>query len=74
MRTYSILLEPEETGGFSVIVPTLPGCFTRGDSVEQCRERAAEAIAVHLAGLKADGEPIPEEVVPPQLLTVTVAA
>jgi antitoxin HicB len=74
VRTYSILVEPEETGGFSVIVPALPGCFTRGDTLEQCRERAAEAIAVHIAGLEHDGEPVPEEREQPQLLTVTVAA
>jgi predicted RNase H-like HicB family nuclease len=74
MRTYSILVEPEETGDFSVIVPAFPGCFTRGDTVEECRERAAEAIAVHITGLEHDGEPVPEEREHPQLLTVTVAA
>ena len=66
MRTYTILVEPEETGGFSVIVPALPGCFTRGETIEECRERAAEAIAVHIAGLDADGEPVPEEREHPQ--------
>lgn len=74
MRTYTILVEPEETGGYSVIVPALPGCFTRGETVEQCQERAVEAIAVHIEGLEADGEPVPEETQQPQLLTVTVAA
>ena len=33
-----------------------------------------EAIEVHIAGLRADGEPVPEEIGAPQLLTVTVAA
>jgi hypothetical protein len=33
-----------------------------------------EAIEVHIAGLQADGEPVAEEVGPPQLLAVTVAA
>jgi predicted RNase H-like HicB family nuclease len=33
-----------------------------------------EAIEVHIAGLRADGEPVPEEVGEPQLLAVTVAA
>jgi predicted RNase H-like HicB family nuclease len=74
MRTYTIVVEPEEVGGFSVSVPALPGCFTRGDSVEECRVRAAEAIEVHIAGLQADGEDVPEELGRPQLLTVTVAA
>ncbi len=74
MRTYTIVVEPEETGGFMVSVPALPGCFTQGRSLDECRERAIEAIAVHIAGLQADGEPIPDEVGSPQLLTVTVAA
>jgi len=52
----------------------LPGCFTRGDTVEECRDNAAEAIAVHIAGLEADGEEVPEEHGQAQLLTVTVAA
>lgn len=74
MRTYTVVVEPEEGGGYFVSVPALPGCFTRGDSIEQCRERAAEAIEVHIAGLRADGEPVPEEIGQPHLLTVTVAA
>jgi predicted RNase H-like HicB family nuclease len=74
MRTYTIVVEPEETGGFSVSVPALPGCFSQGDTPEECMENAKEAIAVHIAGLEHDGEPIPEERTQPQLLTVTVAA
>jgi predicted RNase H-like HicB family nuclease len=74
MRTYTIVVEPEEGGGYFVAVPALPGCFTRGRTVEECHERAVEAIGVHIAGLRADGEAIPEEVGTPQLLAVTVAA
>ncbi len=74
MRTYTIVVEPEEDGGFLVSVPALPGCFTQGATIEDCRERAAEAIAVHNAGLEADGELVPEEVGAPQLLSITVAA
>lgn len=74
MRTYTIVVEPEEDGGFYVTVPALPGCFTRGSTVEECQERAVEAIEVHIAGLQADGEPVPQEVSVPRLLEVTVAA
>jgi predicted RNase H-like HicB family nuclease len=74
MRTYTIVVEPEESGGYYVTVPALPGCFTRGSTVEQCRERAVVAIEVHIAGLQADGQTVPEEVGAPQLLAVTVAA
>jgi predicted RNase H-like HicB family nuclease len=74
MRTYTVVVEPEQSGGYYVAVPALPGCFTRGSTIDECRERAVEAIEVHIAGLLADGEPIPEEVETPQLLAVTVAA
>jgi predicted RNase H-like HicB family nuclease len=50
------------------------GCFARGSTIDECRERAVEAIEVHIAGLQADGEPVPDEVGAPQLLAVTVAA
>jgi antitoxin HicB len=74
MRTYTIVVEPEEDGGYYVTVPPLPGCFTRGATIDECRERAVEAIEVHIAGLQTDGEPVPEEAGAPRLLTVTVAA
>ena len=41
--------------------------------MEEATQRAAE-IEVHIAGLEADGEPVPEEHEPPRLVTVTVAA
>jgi antitoxin HicB len=74
MRTYTIVVEPEESGGYFVTVPALPGCFTQGRTLEECRARAAQAIEVHIAGLEADGEVVPEEFGTPQLLAVTVAA
>jgi predicted RNase H-like HicB family nuclease len=74
MHTYTIVVEPEEDGGYFVAVPALPGCFTRGRTIEECREHAVEAIVVHIAGLRADGQPVPEEIGAPQLMAVTVAA
>ena len=74
MRTYTIVVEPDGTGDLVVTVPALPGCITHGKMIDECKERAVEAIEVHIAGLLADGEPVPEEVASPQLLSVTVAA
>ena len=74
VRTYTIVVEPDETGDLVVTVPALPGCVTHGKTIEECKERAVEAIEVHIAGLLADGERVPEEVASPQLLSVTVAA
>ena len=62
MRTYTIILEPDvEEGGYTVTVPALPGCITQGETVEQCIERAREAIEGFIESLKADGEVFPEE-------------
>ena len=49
-------------GGYFVTVPALPGCFTRGSTLEECQDRAVEAIEVHIVGLQAGGELIPEEI------------
>lgn len=56
MRAYTIILEPDvEEGGYTVTVPSLPGCITQGETVEQCVERAREAIEGFIESLKADG-------------------
>jgi len=59
---YRVVLEPNELGGFTVLVPALPGCVTQGKTREEAIERAKEAIAVFLESLQADGEPIPSDV------------
>lgn len=75
MRKYTIILEPDiEDGGYTVTVPALPGCITQGETIEQCIERAREAIAGYIESLEADGEPVPEETEPPQMITINVAA
>jgi predicted RNase H-like HicB family nuclease len=75
MRTYTDDPDPDpDEGGYTVTVPALPGCVTQGETVEQCRERAVEAVAVHLEGLRKAGQPIPDERNHPQLLTVSVVS
>jgi antitoxin HicB len=75
MRKYTIILEPDtEVGGYTVTVPALPGCITQGETVEQCIERAQEAIAGYIESLINDGEPVPEETERPQMITIDVAA
>lgn len=75
MRHYTIIMEPDsEEGGYTVTVPALPGCITQGETLEQCIERAREAIAGYIESLKMDGLPVPEETEHPQMLTIDVAA
>ena len=75
MKKYTIILEPDtEEGGYTVTVPTLPGCITQGETVEQCIERAQEVIIGYIESLRAAGEPVPEETERPQMFTIDVAA
>ena len=75
MGKYTIILEPdEEEGGYTVVVPALPGCVTQGESVAECIERAVEAIAGYVESLRAPGEPVPEEGERPQAITIEVPA
>jgi len=59
--SYRILLKKEPEGGYTVTVPTLPGCVTFGETVEEAIEMAREAIALYIESLKAHGEEIPTE-------------
>jgi predicted RNase H-like HicB family nuclease len=64
------LLPDPEDGGYTVTVPTLPGCITEGDSFEEALAHARDAIRLYLADVEAAGDPVPEEVAPPALATV----
>jgi predicted RNase H-like HicB family nuclease len=55
--SYRVLVRKEPEGGYTAIVPTLPGCITYGDAIDMARE----AIEGYLESLKAHGEEIPTE-------------
>ena len=58
---YTVLFEPAEEGGYVVTCPALPGLVTEGDTYEQARERAVEAIELYLESLQQDGLPFPPD-------------
>ena len=58
---YRILLRKEPEGGYTVIVPSLPGCITYGETIEEAIQMAKEAIELYLESLKSHGEEIPSE-------------
>jgi predicted RNase H-like HicB family nuclease len=61
MLKYTVILVPEEEGGYSVEVPALTGCYTQGETREEVIAMAKEAIELYLESCKAHNEPIPEE-------------
>lgn len=56
---YTVLFEPAEEGGFVVTCPALPGLVTEGDTLEEAREMAQDAIKGYLESLRRDHLPIP---------------
>jgi len=61
LRKFRVVLEPNELGGYTAIVPLLPGCVSEGDTKEEALANIKEAIELYIESLKADGEPIPSE-------------
>jgi len=59
--TYRILLTEESEGGYTVTVPMLPGCVTFGDTIEEAKKMAKEAIELYIESLVAHNEEIPTE-------------
>lgn len=59
--SYTVFFEPSSEGGYIVTVPALPGLITEGDTIEEAREMARDAIQAYLESLIKDGEKIPEE-------------
>ncbi len=57
--TYTIIVEPAEEGGYVVTCPTLRGLATQGETLEEARAMAADAIQGYLELLQEDGLPIP---------------
>ena len=58
---YTVILEPEEEGGFHAFVPALKGCHTQGATEAEALANAEEAISAYLESLKAHGDSIPTE-------------
>jgi antitoxin HicB len=71
--SFSIVLEPQEGGGFTVLVPALPEVVTEGDTEEQALANAQEAIRAILSFRRANGLAIPADALP-EIRRVTVAA
>jgi predicted RNase H-like HicB family nuclease len=64
---YTVILEPEEEGGFHVWCPALKGCHSQGETREEALANIREAIAAYLESLRDEGLPFPEDVITQQV-------
>jgi len=58
---YNIIFRPEREGGFTVIVPSLPGCVSYGKNLREAKEMVIDAIKGYIVSLKKHKEPIPTD-------------
>src|SRR5207247_10944639 len=62
--TFTMLFEPAEEGGYVVTCPALPGLVTEGDTLEEARRMAEDALRGYLESLLEDGLSIPPDKTP----------
>ncbi len=68
MKTFQVIpsgiifeLQPEPEGGYTITVPSLPGCISYGETFEEAMEMIKDALEGWLAVARKEGIPIPDE-------------
>jgi len=68
MKTFQVIrggivfeFQPESEGGYTITVPSLPGCISYGETFEKAMEMIKEAMEGWLAVAREEGVPIPDQ-------------
>ncbi len=61
---YEVVVEGNNSDGYSAFLPSLLGCVSAGDTIEEEKTLIVEAVAFHIEGMVEDGLPIPEPIAP----------
>lgn len=64
MKTFqfTVVIDRDEDGRYLAVCPSLPGCYTEGETDQEARELIEDAIRLHVEDRLDRGEPIYEEV------------
>ena len=65
-----VIIEPDETGGYVVTCPSLPGCISQGETIDEALANIKEAIELYIEVLEEDGDPIPPDTLDRLLVVV----
>ena len=60
-RRYTVILEPDEEGGYHAFCPMLPGCHSEGETVKEALRNVQETAELYVESLVAHGEPVPDD-------------
>lgn len=58
---FNVVLRPEPEGGFTALVPALPGCVTYGRTLGEAKEMAKDAVSGYIESLRKHSEPVPTD-------------
>lgn len=61
LSNYNVIYKPEPEGGYTAIVPSLPGCVTYGKTLEETKIMVQDAIEAYLVSLKKHRETAPSD-------------
>jgi predicted RNase H-like HicB family nuclease len=59
-RTYTFVFNPEPEGGYTVTCPALPGLVTHGETLQEARDMARDAMEGLIEVMLEKGETVPE--------------
>ena len=58
---YTVVLHNAEEGGYWAEVPSLEGCFSQGETVEETIANVKEAMQAHILALREEGMQLPKD-------------
>ena len=73
LRRFKVVVERERAGGYSLFVPSLPGCASQGETLREGLSNIKEAIELYLWSLKDDKLPIPKSDIKVELREIEVS-
>jgi predicted RNase H-like HicB family nuclease len=59
MANYIAIVHKEAKSDFGVSFPDFPGCITAGKNIDEAKDMAQDALAIHIQGILEDGEQLP---------------
>jgi predicted RNase H-like HicB family nuclease len=65
-----VIIEPDETGGYVISCPSLPGCHSQGETIDEALENIRDAIELYIEVLHEDSLPVPEDTLDRVLVVV----
>lgn len=66
---YTAFVHKDPDSDYGVSFPDVPGCIAVGETIEAALNSAAEALAFHIDGIEADGDPVPQPRQPEEILS-----